>query len=156
MLKNPFALRNEQIIMIEDVPPEERGLDCNCICPACREPFIARLGEIKVHHFAHSGKGCNELNAYMMGLYMILDEYIKKGNPVLLPAINIIYQKSEYSFITEENIYEKIQITSEDVNGSNVINCTSKKQIVLNNQKSLVMMENRKRLLHHGKNTNLQ
>lgn len=116
--------------MIEDVPPEERGLDCNCICPACREPFIARLGEIKVHHFAHSGKGCNELNAYMMGLYMILDEYIKKGNPVLLPAINIIYQKSEYSFITEENIYEKIQITSEDVNGSNVINCTSKKQIV--------------------------
>ncbi len=130
MLKNPFALRNGQIIMIEDVPLEERGLDCNCICPACREPFIARLGEIKVHHFAHSGKGCNELNAYMMGLYMILDEYIKKGNPVLLPAINIIYPKSEYSFITEENIYDKIRITSEEVNGSNVINCTSKKRIV--------------------------
>ena len=129
MLKNPFALRNGQIIMIEDVSLAEKGLECNCFCPACKEPFIARMGEIKVHHFAHSGKGCNELNAYMMGLYMILDEYIKKGNTVILPAINIIYNQSEYSFITEENIYDKIQITSETVYGSNIINCTSKKQI---------------------------
>lgn len=130
MLRNPFALRNEQIILIEDVLEEERGLECNCICPACKEPFIARMGEKKVHHFAHSGKGCDELNAYMMGLYMILNDYIQVGNPVLLPEINISYELSPRSFITEYNIEEKIRINSAFRDNKNVIKCLDKQFVV--------------------------
>lgn len=130
MLRNPFALRNDQIIMIEDVPDNERGLECNCICPACKEPFIARMGEKNVHHFAHSGKGCDELNAYMMGLYMILNDYINGGNPVLLPEINIIYELSPNSFITEFNIEDKIRINSAFRDNKNVIKCFDKQFVV--------------------------
>jgi len=31
----------------------KRGLDCECICPDCKEPLLARHGEIMIHHFAH-------------------------------------------------------------------------------------------------------
>lgn len=130
MLRNPFALRNNHIIMIEDVPEKERGLECNCICPACKEPFIARMGEKNVHHFAHSGKGCDELNAYMMGLYMILNDYINGGNPVLLPEINIIYELSPNSFITEFNIEDKIRINLAFRDNKNVIRCFDKQFMV--------------------------
>ena len=130
MLRNPFALRNEQIIMIEDVLEEERGLECNCICPACKEPFIARMGEKKVHHFAHSGKGCDELNAYMMGLYMILNDYIQGGNPVLFPEIYVSYELSPRSFITEYNIEEKIRINSAFRDNKNVMKCLDKQLVV--------------------------
>lgn len=130
MLRNPFALRNEQIIMIEDVPEDERGLECNCICPACKEPFIARMGEKKVHHFAHSGKGCDELNAYMMGLYMIMNDYIQSGNPVFIPEINISYELSPHTFITEYSIEEKIRINSTFRDNKNLIKCFDKRFVV--------------------------
>ena len=55
-LRNPFGLRDGQVIMIEDVPNGQNGLRCNCICPACKEPFEARMGEVRRHHFAHSGQ----------------------------------------------------------------------------------------------------
>lgn len=130
MLRNPFALRNEQIIMIEDVPENERGLECNCFCPACKEQFIARMGEKKVHHFAHSGKGCDELNAYMMGLYMILNDYIQSGNPVLLPEINISYELSSRTVITEHNIENKIRINSAFRDNQDSIRCFDKHLMV--------------------------
>ncbi len=38
-----------KMVYIEDVP---NGLACNCICPQCHEPLIARNGgEIREHHF---------------------------------------------------------------------------------------------------------
>lgn len=33
----------------------ERGLKCNCVCPACGEDLIARKGTKMRHHFAHKG-----------------------------------------------------------------------------------------------------
>src|SRR5690554_1414507 len=30
-----------------------RGLGCNCLCPGCNTPLVARKGELKSHHFAH-------------------------------------------------------------------------------------------------------
>lgn len=60
-LRNPFGLQNGQIIMIEDIDKAHNGLHCNCVCPACKEPFVARMGNVKQHHFAHSGKGCEEV-----------------------------------------------------------------------------------------------
>ncbi len=36
VIRNPFGLRNGKIVMIEDISIEERGLQCNCVCPNCK------------------------------------------------------------------------------------------------------------------------
>lgn len=45
-----FGLRNDELVHIDDA---ENGLACNCICPVCRRPLLAKQGEKLAHHFAH-------------------------------------------------------------------------------------------------------
>lgn len=42
-LKNPFALRNNRIITINDLDESERGLKCGCICPVCKGEFEVKM-----------------------------------------------------------------------------------------------------------------
>lgn len=51
-MKTPLAygLREGILTSIRHVPS---GLACNCLCPACLQPLIARKGDSKAHHFAH-------------------------------------------------------------------------------------------------------
>ena len=36
----------------------EQGLACDCECPECGSPLVARKGAVRVHHFAHRGASC--------------------------------------------------------------------------------------------------
>lgn len=107
-LKNPFGLRNGNIIMIEDILQSERGKACNCVCPACKGPFIARLGDKRTHHFAHSGEGCDEEIAFLMGMYRLVQEYIL-GTTVRLPEVAVYWRNNETEF-TERNFFERISL----------------------------------------------
>lgn len=111
-LRNPFGLQNGQIIMIEDIDKAHNGLRCNCVCPACKEPFVARMGNVNLHHFAHSGKGCDEINAYMTGLYMLLSEYLT-SNKLYFPPVIVGFELSAYAFWTQENVVEHSWLMSE-------------------------------------------
>ena len=111
-LRNPFGLQNGQIIMIEDIDKAHNGLRCNCVCPACKEPFLARMGDKNQHHFAHSGKGCDEINAYMTGLYMLLADYLT-SNKLYLPPVIVGFELSAYAFWTQENVSEHSWLISE-------------------------------------------
>lgn len=115
-LRNPFGLRDNRIILIEDLVKNEKGLRCNCVCPSCKEPFEARMGEIRRHHFAHSGQGCDEVNAYMTGLYMLLNEYLTEGHSLRLPPVIVGFRFSSHSYITQESIEEDTWLLSESVN----------------------------------------
>ena len=128
-LRNPFAIRDGKIILIEDISQDEKGLKCNCICPACKEPFEARLGKIRCHHFAHSGKGCEEQNAYIMGLYMLLSEYLSDGNLFHIPAVIVGFELSAYFYYTEENIEEKTRLLSYSVDETHEIEVYDKRNI---------------------------
>ncbi len=111
-LRNPFGLRNNQIILIEDIPKSENGLRCNCVCPACKEPFEARMGNIRRHHFAHSGQGCDEINAYLTGLYMLLTEYLTSGQQLYVPPVIVAFDLSAHYYCTEENINDHTRLLS--------------------------------------------
>ena len=61
-----------------------------------KNPFEARLGDIRIHHFAHSGEGCDEVSAYLMGLYGFLKDFIL-GHRCIIPELTIYYSvKREY------------------------------------------------------------
>lgn len=109
ILKNPFGLRDGNIVMIEDVSLDERGLKCNCVCPACKDPFEARLGDVRTHHFAHSGEGCDEEVAFLNGMYMLVQEYIL-ANTIVLPQLTVYWKYCETSY-TEKNFFERIRFS---------------------------------------------
>lgn len=109
-VKNPFGLRNGVYITVNDLRRDERGLACNCVCPLCKDPFEARLGSIRIHHFAHSGEGCDETASYLMGLYGFFKDYLDSRN-CLIPELNVYYHVDKRSEdpITEENYREQIR-----------------------------------------------
>jgi len=52
----PFGLTEETSEFV-DIYDVERGKNCDCICPSCRTPLIARHGDSNTWHFAHAHKG---------------------------------------------------------------------------------------------------
>lgn len=112
-IKNPFGLRNGKIVMIEDISNDERGLNCNCLCPNCKEPLIARMGDVYCHHFAHSGKGCDEVNAYLTGMYMVLNEHLSKQISIYLPPVIAGFPLSSDSYLTDSNVEKNVILLSE-------------------------------------------
>ena len=51
-IKLPYRLRNNQLVTIDEV---DNGLDCNCVCvcPACKQPQIARKSQKYIHISLH-------------------------------------------------------------------------------------------------------
>lgn len=48
----PFGEKDGDLVHVSMV---EKGFKCECICPECKVPLIARKGPYKIHHFAHKG-----------------------------------------------------------------------------------------------------
>lgn len=65
-----------KIVNVDDVPT---GQKCLCICPACKEPLIAKNnGSVRVHHFAHqSGTEC--ALAYESMLHRLAKERVQSA-----------------------------------------------------------------------------
>lgn len=55
-LRIPFGLSLSQERLL-DVTEVSRGAACDCICPCCKVPLIAKHGEAKRWHFAHGTRG---------------------------------------------------------------------------------------------------
>ena len=95
-LKNPFALRKTDghIVMIGDLSPEQRGKACGCICPECKSDFIARMGDIRVPHFAHSGNACDAVKVFMNSLYQLMWEGLQENSHFFWPNCFGSFQES--------------------------------------------------------------
>lgn len=76
---------SRKIRTITEVP---RGLDCNCICPACSARLIAKKGNLKAPHFAHyrstENQDCRETAIHLMAKYILTSR-----DSVLLKPIEI-------------------------------------------------------------------
>ena len=80
-----YALNADNRLMyINDVP---NGLECNCICPGCKEKLIAKNdGKVREHHFAHaSNKEC--ITGYQTMIHLLAKAIIV--NKRILPGFGI-------------------------------------------------------------------
>ena len=92
-VKLKYALKGDKIVSINDIPDDERGLKCNCVCPLCNEKLSAKLGSKNQHHFAHnSNSNCNLTSATETALHRLAKEIIEDEKTILLPSyfINFI------------------------------------------------------------------
>ncbi|GJD65794.1 hypothetical protein MPEAHAMD_5990 [Methylobacterium frigidaeris] len=65
------------------------GLACNCACPGCKAPLVARKGDLKDHHFGHYGTA--ETPACQTGAETALHKFAKdclaRRLELFLPAV---------------------------------------------------------------------
>lgn len=80
-----MALHNGIPLHIDDAPS---GLNCNCVCPACGAPLVARKGKERTAHFAHhSIRDCEF--GYETSLHLLAKEIISKAKTIWLPPVYI-------------------------------------------------------------------
>ena len=106
----PFGLHVPSA-SLTDVGSVKKGGQCECICPSCKTPLIARQGEVKEWHFAHQSRSTEqetespceyslEVSLRLMvkqlfedGALFYLPEY-KKSFSVPIPGCGSSYQKT--------------------------------------------------------------
>ncbi|HBJ82202.1 competence protein CoiA family protein, partial [Pseudothermotoga sp.] len=94
-LKLPYALRNNKLVHINDIPLEQRGEKCGCYCPNCKEPVLARLGNVREHHFAHKGCFCDPDAAFETILHILSKDIIARASTFYLPRRDVGILRSE-------------------------------------------------------------
>jgi len=81
-----FGLRNGSLLHVADV---ERGLACECSCPACQEPLVAKKGPKTQHHFAHaSGSECAV--ALETALHIAAKSIFEEHKHITLPPVALV------------------------------------------------------------------
>lgn len=82
----PYALStNGMPVGIHQV---SRGLACNCYCPACGAPLIARRGQRKAHHFSHYRQPeCT--GALESSLHIMAKAVLERSRKIVLPPTHI-------------------------------------------------------------------
>lgn len=76
-----YALHDGNIVYIDDVVS---GKACNCVCPACFEPLIARKGQMRIHHFAHQSSTCEY--GYESSLHLAAKEILSQLKTMMIPS----------------------------------------------------------------------
>ena len=87
----------------------ERGLSCNCRCPKCNEPLVAKLGHEggRQAHFAH-GKYSDCHGSYMTALHKLAEQIIEEEKAVMAPEYNeIAWQRLSFIQVEVEQRVER-------------------------------------------------
>jgi hypothetical protein len=77
-LKVPIGIdkKSGDMVLINDITKDKRGLACNCICPHCKSDLVARFcDDNKINHFSHheskSSRSCKESSLHLYGKYVL-------------------------------------------------------------------------------------
>lgn len=82
--KLTYALnKSGKMVCIDSV---DKGLSCECYCPKCNEPLIAKLGNGgRQPHFAHK-KDSDCHGSYMTALHKLAEQIIEEEKALMVPA----------------------------------------------------------------------
>jgi uncharacterized protein (DUF2384 family) len=82
----PFGLDPDgKLVSVEEVM---RGLSCDCVCPGCGAPLVAKKGTIIRHHFAHAGDASCATGFESM-LHLLAKEIIAEKQRITVPAVSV-------------------------------------------------------------------
>lgn len=76
-----YGKKGDQIVHISEV---SSGLECDCFCPACNAPLVARKGAIRTHHFAHH-QGTDSQACVETALHLFAKQVLIEYKTVQLP-----------------------------------------------------------------------
>lgn len=97
-----FALRNDELISINDVPS---GLECGCVCPECGAMLVAKKGSRRMHHFSHyQTDECEK--GIETALHLLGKQIIERTKRLFVPSIPSVEKSvgkvTEYDEAIEE------------------------------------------------------
>lgn len=100
---------NGEMVHVDSV---SNGTACNCICPHCKEPLIARnKGEIRKHGFAHHSENrqSNLKICYEVILYKLAEQIIQTKKIIHAPSYYEIFKSADIDFVDVkiDNRYER-------------------------------------------------
>lgn len=108
-----YGMRANRSVHVSELPAEEGGARCNCVCPACEDPLIARRGDKLAHHFAHSS-GAECASAGETGLHLRAKELVAQTRRVILPKLvamdSATVESSWYGVEADGRAYDKVVI----------------------------------------------
>lgn len=104
-IKLQYGLKNNSIIHISEIPVQDRGEKCGCVCPLCQEKLQARIGNGKRRpHFSHSKEGCNIESAQQTALHLLAKEMLTTSSYINLPSL--IVNVTNDNFIDKDLSYD--------------------------------------------------
>lgn len=106
-----FGLKDGKVIHISEIFTEDRGLKCNCTCVKCGQPLVARLGDIREHHFAHYNRSECE-GSVETALHLYAKEVLENEKRIILPqlAINYYIKDNKVHFLRDLDRYYGMEI----------------------------------------------
>ncbi|NAX45449.1 hypothetical protein CAG70_00290 [Photobacterium halotolerans] len=89
-----YGLRDNQLVHIDDVIS---GKACNCFCPGCLGPLLAKKGRIREHHFAHIDSDCQ--HGVESALHFLAKEVIEKSGQITLAAVTLAFNSNREDLV---------------------------------------------------------
>jgi hypothetical protein len=105
-LRYAISLDTNALVHIDSVP---NGLDCNCMCPHCKESLVAKnQGNIRAHHFAHIGDSdCK--HSYRASLLLLTKKILSETKHIPLPGVDM-HMGGEPLIENEDPMIEDVEI----------------------------------------------
>lgn len=99
---------NGKLVHVDNV---SNGLECNCICPHCKEKLLARHGDIREHGFAHHSdiRGANLDICYKVILYKLAEQILQTKKRIHAPSYYGIFKETDIEFtnVIIDGCYER-------------------------------------------------
>lgn len=116
-LRLPYGLREGLLTHVSQVAS---GLACSCVCPGCNEPLVAKKGQSRQHHFAHSaGTAC--ATAIETALHLAAKSILDTSPELVLPAVEARFNGTKGAvLLTPEQTYKVDRVELERRVGNTV------------------------------------
>lgn len=99
-----YGLRNDRLLHVSEVAG---GLDCDCTCPHCSAPLVAKKGAINQHHFSHHKTDPCAL-AVESSLHRAAKQVLADAKKIHLPEVQVIFEGYNSGLLIAEKKYYPI------------------------------------------------